>query len=254
MIYSYSSISTFKQCPYKFKLRYLDKIIPEVKQTIEAFMGGIVHELLQELYDNIKKGKLLPFSELQKKLMDKWKTQWDNEILIVKEGMNKENYFESALKFLKNYYNTYQPFNQGEILGVEEEVRIDLSGKELIGYIDRLEKKGEEYHIIDYKTSNWLKSQEELDEDKQLALYQIAVMEKYKTDKVVLNWHFLNFNELLQSKRTIKQIDQLKIELLKTINEIEDSKAYKACKSRLCDWCEYKKQCPEFMTTLNKFI
>ncbi|MDD4353555.1 MAG: PD-(D/E)XK nuclease family protein, partial [Candidatus Nanoarchaeia archaeon] len=105
-----------------------------------------------------------------------------------------------------------------------------------------------------YKTNNWLKSQEDIDSDNQLATYQIAVMEKFNTEKVVLNWHFLNFNELLQSKRTKEQIIDLRQSLLKTINEIENAKEFKTCKSRLCDWCEYKSMCPEFKITLNSFI
>jgi putative RecB family exonuclease len=254
MIYSHSSISSFKQCQFKFKLRYIDKIIPEVKQTVEAFMGGIVHEILEELYINIKSGKVPEFNELQARLIEKWKSCWTNNILIVKQGMTKENYFESALRFLKNYYEKYFPFNHGEIIGVEEQIKITIEGKELIGYIDRLEKRGEEYHIIDYKTNNWLKSQQDLDNDNQLATYQIAIMEKYNTDKVILNWHFLNFNELLQSKRTKEQIELLKKELLKSINEIENAKEFKTCKSRLCDWCEYKSMCPEFKITLNNFV
>ena len=123
-----------------------------------------------------------------------------------------------------------------------------------MGYIDRLEKRGEEYYIIDYKTNNWLKSQDDIDHDNQLATYQIAVMEKYCTDKIILNWHFLNFNELLQSKRTTEQINNLKKELLSTINQIENAKEFKTCTSRLCDWCEYKSMCPEFKITLNSFI
>jgi putative RecB family exonuclease len=254
MIYSHSSISSFKQCPYKFKLRYIDKIIPEIKKTVESFMGGIVHEVLEELYSSIKNSKVPEFNELQAKLVEKWKTQWTNDILIVKKGMNKENYFESALRFLKNYYDSYFPFNQGEIIGIEQQININLDGKEMIGYIDRLEKRGEEYYIIDYKTNNWLKSQEEIDSDSQLATYQIAIMEKYCTDKVILNWHFLNFNKLLQSKKSKEQIETLKKELIKSINEIESAKDYKTCKSALCDWCEYKTICPEFKVTLNSFI
>ncbi|MDD2678388.1 MAG: PD-(D/E)XK nuclease family protein [Candidatus Nanoarchaeia archaeon] len=253
MIYSHSSISTFNQCPLKFKMRYIDKITPELKKTIEAFMGGIVHDVLQELYESVMEKRIPSFEKVQEILINKWKNSWDDEIQIIKEGMKKENYFESALRFLKNYYEKYHPFNEGEIIGIEQEVRIIIKGKELIGYIDRLEKKGDEYHIIDYKTNNWLKTQEEIDEDKQLAIYQIAVMEKFCTDKVVLNWHFLNFNELMQSKRTKEQINELKDELFKKINEIESEKEFKACKSRLCDWCEYKKQCPAFITTLNDF-
>lgn len=254
MIYSHSSISSFKQCPYKFKLRYIDRIIPEVKKTVEAFMGGVVHEVLEDLYHLVNSGKLPEFITLQTRLIEKWKSGWTDDILIVKEGMTKENYFELALRFLKNYYDTYYPFNQGELIGIEEKVHINISGKELVGYIDRLEKRGNEYYIIDYKTNNWLKSQDDLDHDNQLATYQIAVMEKYNTDKVVLNWHFLNFNELIQSKRTKEQIESLKKELFNSIIEIETAKEFKTCKSRLCDWCEYKSMCPEFKITLNSFI
>ena len=54
MIYSHSSISTFKQCPLKFKMKYIDRVKPDFKQTIEAFMGGIVHEVLEEMYAKVK--------------------------------------------------------------------------------------------------------------------------------------------------------------------------------------------------------
>jgi putative RecB family exonuclease len=254
MIYSHSSISSFKQCPYKFKLRYIDKIRPEVKQSIEAFMGSIVHEVLEDLYHLVKIGKIPKFNELQTKLIEKWKKLWNDNILIVKKEKTKENYFESALMFIKNYYDSYYPFNQGEIVGIEEKVNINIEGKELVGYIDRLEKRKGVYYIIDYKTNNWLKSQDDLDHDNQLATYQIYVMEKYNTDKVILNWHFLKFNELLQSKRTNEQIINLKKELVNSINKIENAKEFKTCKSRLCDWCEYKFMCPEFKITLNSFI
>ena len=50
VIYSHSRLSTFEQCPFKFKLRYIDKIIPEIENTIESFLGGIVHETLEWIY------------------------------------------------------------------------------------------------------------------------------------------------------------------------------------------------------------
>ena len=79
-------------------------------------------------------------------------------------------------------------------------------------------------------------------------------MERFSTDKVVLNWHFLKFNELLQSKRTPEQINDLKKEIIDAINQIESAKEYPGCKTRLCDWCEFKTQCPMFATTLNNFL
>ena len=48
--YSHSKISTYEKCPYKYKLQYIDKETPEIENTIEAFMGGIIHQALEDLY------------------------------------------------------------------------------------------------------------------------------------------------------------------------------------------------------------
>src|SRR3989338_5221143 len=52
--YSNSRVSTYETCPYQYKLHYIDKIIPEVPQTIEAFMGDLVHQTLEKLYTDKK--------------------------------------------------------------------------------------------------------------------------------------------------------------------------------------------------------
>ena len=49
MIYSHSRLSTFEQCPYKFKLKYIDNIESEIPQTVEAFLGSRVHETLESI-------------------------------------------------------------------------------------------------------------------------------------------------------------------------------------------------------------
>jgi len=37
--YSHSRVSTFENCPYKYKLQYIDRAEPEISETIELFMG-----------------------------------------------------------------------------------------------------------------------------------------------------------------------------------------------------------------------
>ncbi len=41
--FSHSRISTYENCPYSYKLRYIDKKKPEIPTTIEAFVGDMVH-------------------------------------------------------------------------------------------------------------------------------------------------------------------------------------------------------------------
>jgi len=55
--YSHSRITTYENCPYQYKLRYIEKKKPEVPTTIEAFMGDMVHQTLEHLYKlkNFKK-------------------------------------------------------------------------------------------------------------------------------------------------------------------------------------------------------
>ena len=47
--YSYSQINTFLNCPQKYKLIYIKNIKTE-KEGIEAFIGKIVHEVLEWIY------------------------------------------------------------------------------------------------------------------------------------------------------------------------------------------------------------
>ena len=63
-IYSHSRISDFEQCPLKFKYNYIDKIETEIENTIEAFMGGLVHNALEKLYVDLKFTKLNTKQEL----------------------------------------------------------------------------------------------------------------------------------------------------------------------------------------------
>ena len=48
--FSYSKINTYKICPQRYKINYINKII-KPHESIEAFMGKRVHEVLEWLYN-----------------------------------------------------------------------------------------------------------------------------------------------------------------------------------------------------------
>ena len=53
-VYSHSRLSTFEQCPQKFKLHYIDKVETEIEESVEAFMGVRVHETLEKHYRDLQ--------------------------------------------------------------------------------------------------------------------------------------------------------------------------------------------------------
>lgn len=247
--YSHSRISTFEQCPYKYKLQYIDRETPEIENTIEAFMGDIVHQSLQDLYKRKKFKQRISKASLIKFYKDLWDKEYSEDIKVVKEGLTAENYRKMGIKFLEDYYNKYAPFEQLTILGLETQDRMTLSdGSQWHVRIDKFacDDKGN-YYVMDYKTNARMKDQEEADSDRQLAMYSIWVKDKFKDCKSVkLIWHMLAFNKEVISERTDEELKKLQDDVIKVIKDIENAKEYPTNVTALCDYCGFKHVCPSF--------
>jgi putative RecB family exonuclease len=250
--YSHSRLSTFEQCPLKFKFKYIDKIIPEIKQSIEGFLGNMVHETLEWIYNESAKGKIFQLDEVLNFYVMQWNKYFNNEIKITKNHLNAEYYFNKGIKLLIDYFIKYSPF-QDNTIAVEKKIvfPLDENGKYLIeGYIDRLvqDKESNIFEIHDYKTSEFLKSQEELDNDRQLALYSIGIRKLFQEAKDIhLIWHFLDFNKKLVSRRTDAQLEELKLKIIQLIEKIESTVEFNSNPSTLCNWCEFKNYCDNYL-------
>ncbi|MFW5846795.1 MAG: RecB family exonuclease [Nanoarchaeota archaeon] len=250
-IYSHSKLSTFEQCPYKFKLRYLDRIKPPIEATIEAHLGSVVHDSLEWLYHNVKNNRIPSIEELIDYYGKKWQEKFSDKIHIKQDNMTEKDFFNKGVKFLIDYYVKNKPFDDGT-LELEKQVQLYLgedNKHKIRGFIDRLvyNAKTGEYEVHDYKTANSMPLQEKFDNDRQLALYSIAIKEIYgKNKKVCLIWHYLAHNKKICSYRTDEQLEDLKKEILRLISEIESAKSFPTKTSKLCEWCEYKSMCPEW--------
>ena len=246
--YSHSKLSTFEQCQYKYKLHYIDKIRTEFKDTVETFMGSLVHETLEKLYKDLKFQKENSLEDLLNYLDEKWEKEWNDNIIINKKEYTKENYKKMAKKFITDYYNHYKPFNEINVLGLETEDRLKLSdGSSYHIRIDKLGCKGDIYYVCDYKTNSQMKPQEDADEDRQLAMYALLVKKRFNdAKKVILKWHMLAFDKEVISERTPKELEKLEKEVLKLIKTIEHTKNFPTNVTPLCNYCEYQHICPAF--------
>lgn len=249
--YSHSRVSAYEQCPYKYKLQYIDRITPEIQNTIEAFMGDIVHRTLEKLYKDKKFKKELSKSILLKYYNDLWNKEFSDDILIVKKdlGLTQENYKKMGFDFIENYYNRMKPFDQLIILDLETQDRMTLSdGNQWHVRIDKFACDNEgNYYVCDYKTNSRMKDQQEADSDRQLAMYSLWVRDKFKDAKSVkLVWHMLAFNKDVISERTEEQLEKLQQEVVEKIKEIENAKEFSRNVNLLCDYCGFKGICPSF--------
>jgi putative RecB family exonuclease len=249
-IYSHSKLSTFEDCKYKYKLRYIDNIRFESKKAAHFVLGTVVHETLEKLYKDLKFQKLNSLDDLNKFFEERWIKTYTKDVINPKEaeGITEEHFKKMAWKYIEDYYNTYKPFDQLTILGLETSDKLKLANGSFYDIrIDKLACKDNTYFVCDYKTNLSLKEQSEADEDRQLAMYAHWVKQKFKDAKsVVLLWHMLAFNKEVTSKRSDKELKDLEESVIKLIKEIESTKDFPTNPKKGCVFCEYKSMCPSF--------
>jgi len=248
--YSHSQLSTYETCPHQYKLAYIEKIKAET-EGIEAFMGSRVHDALEKLYrDLMKVNKLNSLEETLDFYRQSWEKNWKETVQIIRKEYSVEDYRRQGEKCITDYYKRYSPFDQGRTLGLEENIYFPLEeekGYWIRGFIDRLTLLDHSIlEIHDYKTSNRLPAQKEVDSDRQLGFYQMGVEGKWKDiEEVKLVWHYLSFDTEIQSSRTPEKLHQVRQETLELIQKIETDRQFIPREGPLCNWCDYQGLCPK---------
>lgn len=212
-MYSFSKISTFKNCKYQFKLRYIDKI-PEPKNTA-LVKGNKIHKALETL----------DTSKLEPEL---------------KQIAN--NFINSELG--QNIFNKVSVNETRILLDSKAEPSSVYKESEFVGYIDKIIINNNHVELIDFKTGKY---KDLIYQDfTQLILYALYVLQKYPLEFVRLRFVYvehLKENVLDFNKNSV---NVYKTKLLNDIQEIENCKEYVKNPTRLCDWCGFKNICKPF--------
>lgn len=249
--YSPSRLSTYENCPLKYKFQYVDRIKRDT-EGIEAFLGSRVHETLEKLYSDLKYRKENTLEDLLGSYDDLWKKEWDDNVKITREEYEPDHYYQTGADCIRSYYERYHPFDQAKTIGIERRLSTSLDGSgeyKVAGIADRIDKMTDgTYEIHDYKTSSSLPEQAKMDEDRQLALYHLMLKDTWDgVHDVALVWHYLAFDEELRSFRSDEQLDEVAqhaVEIIQRIERAEAQDDWPAEETALCDWCDYPHLCP----------
>lgn len=63
--FSISKIGAYETCPLQYKYAYIDRIKVEAEDTVETFLGNIVHKVLEKLYRDKRFEKLMSLEEMR---------------------------------------------------------------------------------------------------------------------------------------------------------------------------------------------
>jgi len=258
--YSYSRVDTFKQCPYKFKLRYLDEIkaIPSDDADNALVLGTALHT-------GIEKGIPAAIGEYFNAfhiITDRpyWKSEAGNWKYVsdhITEQIKLEYLIAKARAMLPQ--------------GIHE---LQIITSDFIGYVDLLVPTGEpnEYDLYDFK---YTKDGKRYKESEQLHLYKYFLEQQGKR---ICSLNYLIIPKIKMIKigktedltdyrqRVIAELQGVEpyfmevnfdyrkvVGFLLNIKRIQETKEYTKFETRLCDWCEYQLYCQkgiDYMLTL----
>ncbi len=252
-VQSPSSINTFKQCPRKYFYQYIIKY--PTKENIHTIRGNIVHDALEQFY-SISIDKINGESykkEMSLHLKNRFDSCWRSAAArIQKTGMGDEyisTCYQESTHMLANWLNRFfedieaemkksnlsmiDAFQKLKPIALEKEYKdTDLMVR---GFIDVIQKDGEDIILMDYKTSksSELKKEYLL----QLGIYSVLYEKEHGKYPSKVGLWFLKDKPV-----TIKVTPQLvkdalfEIEQIHFATESDKIKDYPKYESGLCKW------------------
>ncbi len=245
-VHSYSSLNTYNDCPYRFKLKYYFRIKEEYNLNI--LIGSIYHEVLKVFFNDSADMSIERLIELVKEIFEK-----NSQIFGIK--YLKEELQAKALRDFTRFYEYYIKDNVFNVI-VEKDFCFQFGDEEIKGRIDHINIKNEfEAELIDFKSGAKKPSSSGTEGEIQLKLYRMAVdgscqLEFLKNKKIMLKYIFIGDEKssdpvlvLPEGEYEYKQFSSF---LQSIIEDIKSEKFdyftsdYYSCRS-----CDFKLICPK---------
>ncbi len=250
--FSYSKMGMYKECPQKYKFRYVN-MIPELPKYYFAF-GSALHSVMEFIYDPAR--QFFPtLAEALAYFDSEWsKTTWQQKGYA---SVDKElaGYAEGRRQIEAYYAKNATTFTHP--LSVEMRSTLELDGLSLISILDRLDYLGNgQVKILDYKTGKTVQR-----EPDQLYMYQ-KVVETSPVIKALVQqkdpavkavrvgqlafYHLPSLTEMTFERASDKEILEFWQKVLGVANNIRAGKFEPTPGENQCRWCDYRNICPVF--------
>tara|TARA_R100000008_G_scaffold52129_1_gene31467 strand:- start:3203 stop:3988 length:786 start_codon:yes stop_codon:yes gene_type:complete len=250
---SYSEFKIWKECPWRHKLQYIDKLSGFQGNEYTAF-GTAIHDVCEKTatgqFSGPTHAKLLFSKRFEEEVNSLPKENDLNEKLLSEMKEQAKDLIPEIFPALDDY------FGEHEIIAAEErlyEPIKDYSEAELKfkGFIDLVVKTSDgKYHILDWKTCSWGWDSRKKNDKMivyQLIFYKYYFSLKYDVDPKDIETHFALLKRTAKKNRVeIFKVTSGKKRTSNALKMLKDALYYInrkfAVKNRLsCKYCDFYK-------------
>ena len=251
--FSFSQLAAFSICPLQYKFAFILKI-PTLGDRASLIFGRVLHNTLynfllpaiseqkiqNDLFGNSVEGNKIIDLITEKRLLEIYQEFWQADGYDNKQ--ERDDYQRRGKEVLKKFWTEYKATPPQEILFLEKKFSFRLGENIIKGTIDRIDKLADgTLEIIDYKTGK-TKTKLIFEDKRQLILYQLFIEEFLKVKVSLLTYHYLESGEKNSFVASDKEIERLRLEVIKEIAEIKKCQ-FDPRPSMKCDFCDYKTIC-----------
>jgi len=237
---SFRQIDDYLTCPYKY--RYIHVLRVPVLRDHRVAYGAALHEAVQEY--NRRRARHQPVTA--EDLIAHFERAWVNEGFLSRE--HEDQRMEAGRGALRRFYEHQQAGGTVPTF-VEREFRFSVQGTLLRGRWDRVDVRGGEVVIIDFKSTD-VRTQQDADrrakDSEQLSIYALSYEAVFGRlpDRVEL--HFLGRDVVVgQARKTPADIAAVRAMILEAASGIRAQRFIATPDPyRACPYCAFNQVCP----------
>ena len=233
---SYTQIALYQSCPLQYKLQYIDGLKPKDKWYFS--FGSTLHLCAQYFF----KVRVPPPPSLEE-LLQFYEQNWISE--GYESAEEEAKYKTYGREILSKFWGIHSADFRMPV-AVERIFYIDIEGIKLRGYLDRVDKlESGGLSIVDYKSNQGLFTQDDLESNLQLTLYQLAAEQTWHLPVEKLTLYHLRSNTPCScAARDEARLEEARHLVLAVAENIAE-KRFPAVENQYCP-CDFAEHCPYY--------
>lgn len=242
-----SKLLAWLDCPRRYRMQYLDRPRPAVRsRRAHTSVGVATHNALRDFWD------LAPVDRTPTAVERLVRQSWiDVGFRDPDQSAHwRARTTERVTEYLRGIDRDQQP------LGVERTVALHTETLAVTGRVDRLDDRGGELVVVDYKTGRARLTDDDARTSLPMALYAVAVAGMFRRPCARVELHHLSKGEVLVHVHTpdtlarkVSEAESIAADLRKADADFAErgveSPLFGPQVSSLCTWCDFRAHCPE---------
>ncbi|WP_448640949.1 RecB family exonuclease [Geodermatophilus sp. URMC 63] len=241
-----SKLATFADCPRRYRYAYVDRPTPpKGPPWAHNTVGSAVHAALRSWWELTRERRTA--GAARQLLYGVWSATG------FRDGEQAGRWRARAAGWLTDYVAGLDP--DAEPVGTERQVAATTQRLALSGRVDRIDQRGDELVVVDYKTGRVPSTDDEARGSPALAVYVLGVQRTLRRPCRRVELHHLPSGTVAAFEHTerslanhVRRAEDVAADITVATTALEDGvpadEAFPAVPGRQCGWCDFRASCP----------